>query len=141
MKKSIENVIYCLFLCLLVVVITISVFVHDCLASSPMVWLKRNMKRAIEALILMAFISIVNVILFVDEYVLVGPIVWMERTGRFVFCLLLLTMIALGGRCVYQALGPHAGFHSIVQLLAGMFFFIITLTGFHYRQKVWSLSL
>ncbi|MEI6058266.1 MAG: hypothetical protein WCP89_00690 [archaeon] len=141
MKKFMSSVFDWVVLCLFVVVIIVLVFVHDRLAVFPLVWLKKIIRRTTEFFMVMVFFTIVNILLFVDEYLLVGPEVWVERSGKVMFSVFLLAMFALGCSCICRALGPHAGFHSIVQLLAGMSFFIITLTGFHYRQKVWSLSL
>ena len=140
MKKSLESVIDWLVLFLFVIVITISVFVHDCLASSFLVWLKKITRRTIELFLLMVFVFVLKVLLFVDDYLLVSPMIWIDRSGKFIFCLLLLAMTALAGNFICRALGPHAGLHSVIQLIAGMLSLIIVLIGFHYRHRVWSLS-
>ncbi|MEI6773355.1 MAG: hypothetical protein WCL18_00530 [bacterium] len=101
--------------------------------------MRKTMRSVVEGAIMIVVSMIFSVLTFVDDYLLVSPIIWVERSGRAIFYSALMIMIVIGGACICQALGPHAGFHSLLNLLAGSGLFLLVLLGFWHHKKLWSL--
>ena len=102
--------------------------------------MKKLINNIVEYAFLLTFVFVIKILVFVDDYLLVDFATWIERLGKCMTYVLLLSLILIGSKCVCQALAPHVGVHSVVQLFAGAIFFIAAVFGFQYREKIWSLT-